>query len=89
MNAPLSLLLLIVVLLAPFALVAVLAARSRGSHFLRGHLDQMRYTNRDVARLVEEGDADGRRLDHELDAIRTRFEQQPSWPTSGVRSDSR
>jgi hypothetical protein len=56
---------------------------------LRRYLDEMRFTTPMVARLLEERDADGRRLDHDLDAIRTRFEQAPAWPTSGVRPDSR
>ena len=50
-------------------------------------LDQYRYTTPMVSRLAE--DADYRRMGHDIDAIRTRFEQQPTWPTSGVRADSR
>jgi hypothetical protein len=61
----------------------------RPLHRLRRYLDEMRFTTPMVARLLEERDADGRRLDHDLDAIRTRFEQAPTWPTSGVRPDSR
>jgi hypothetical protein len=55
--------------------------------YLRRLLDQYRYTTPMVSRLVE--DADYRRMGHDIDAIRTRFEQQPTWPTSGVRADSR
>ncbi|CAN5540855.1 hypothetical protein BH09ACT8_BH09ACT8_29880 [soil metagenome] len=61
----------------------------RPLHRLRRYLDEMRFTTTMVARLLEERDSDGRRMDHELDAIRTRFEQEPTWPTSGVRADSR
>lgn len=56
---------------------------------LRRYLDEIRFTTPMVARLLEERDADGRRLDRELDAIRTRFEQAPTWPTSGRRADNR
>ena len=34
-------------------------------------------------------DSDGRRLEHELDAIRTRFEHRPSWPASGALGERR
>ena len=30
-----------------------------------------------------------RRAEHDVDAIRTRFERQPSWPDSGVRGERR
>lgn len=40
-----------------------------------------------IGRLFEDDralDADLRRLGHDLDAVRTRFEEQPSWPQSGA-----
>jgi hypothetical protein len=89
MNTALNLLLLSIVVLAPFGLVAALASRSRGNGSLRWYLDQYRFTTPMVGRLLEGRDADTRRMGHDLDAIRTRFEQQPAWPTSGARADSR
>jgi hypothetical protein len=34
-------------------------------------------------------DADERRINHDLDAIRTRFEQHAVWPSSGVLGERR
>jgi hypothetical protein len=45
-----------------------------------------------VGHLFEEGtgrDADKRRISHDLDAIRTRFEEHPVWPSSGVLGERR
>ncbi len=53
-------------------------------HSLRHYLDGLRYNTATVARLLEDRDSDTRRIGHDLDAIRTRFEQQPTWPTSGA-----
>lgn len=35
------------------------------------------------------GEPDAPRIQHDLDAIRTRFEEQPFWPASGVRGERR
>ena len=56
---------------------------------LRRYLDELRFTTPMVARLLEERDSDTAGSDHDLDAIRTRFEQQPSWPTSGASGERR
>jgi hypothetical protein len=56
---------------------------------LRRYLDEYRFTTAMVSRLVEDRDADYRRVDHDLDAVRTRFERHPAWPRSGARADSR
>jgi hypothetical protein len=56
---------------------------------LRRYLDETRYTTAMVSRLLEDRDADYRRIDHDLDAVRTRFESHPAWPGSGARADSR
>jgi hypothetical protein len=89
MTTALHLLLLTIVLLSPFALVAALAAHSHRHWHLRWHLDQFRFTTPAIGRLFDDRDADNRRIGHDLDAIRTRFEQHPTWPTSGARGDSR
>jgi len=86
MNAVLNFLLLTFVLLAPFALVATLASRARRHGYLRWHLDQFRFSAPMLGRLVEE---DFRRIDHDANAIRTRFEEHPSWPASGARDERR
>lgn len=88
MNAALNFLLLSVVLLVPFALVATFASRARRDGYLRWHPDQFRFAAPMVGRLFGD-DADLRRTAHDIDAIRTRFEHQPSWPESGVRGERR
>jgi len=88
MSDLLTFLLLVAVLLAPFALVATFASHAHRGGYLRWHLDQFRFAAPMVGRLFED-DADLRRAEHELDAIRTRFERQPSWPDSGVRGERR
>ena len=40
-----------------------------------------------IAKLFDDADADARRVNREIDAIRTRFESQPQWPSSGVRCE--
>lgn len=83
MNTALNLFLLTVILLAPFALVAALASRPHRNGYLRGHLDQFRFATPTVGRLLEDRDSDSRRIGHDLDAVRTRFEEHPAWPGSG------
>lgn len=34
-------------------------------------------------------DRDGVRISHDTDAIRTRFERQPTWPSSGALGERR
>jgi hypothetical protein len=34
-------------------------------------------------------DRDAIRVDHDAEAVRTRFEQQPFWPASGALSEGR
>jgi hypothetical protein len=41
-----------------------------------------------LGRLFED-DPDRFRVAHDLDAIRTRFEQQPVWPASGATGERR
>jgi hypothetical protein len=50
---------------------------------IRRYLDGLRFTTPMVARLLEDRDSDSRRIGHDLDAVRTRFEQHPTWPSSG------
>jgi hypothetical protein len=43
-----------------------------------------------VGRLYDDGyDADARRVEHDLDAVRTRFEDHPVWPSPGVIGERR
>jgi hypothetical protein len=54
---------------------------------VRRYLDEFRFNTPMVAQLLE--DADYRRTDHDLDAIRTRFERSPAWPASGAMGERR
>lgn len=89
MTGLLNFLLLTALLLAPFAVVAALASRSHHDGALRRYLDRYRFDTQTVGRLFDDRDADFRRIDHDLDAVRTRFEDQPSWPSSGASGDRR
>jgi hypothetical protein len=55
---------------------------------LRLHADQFRVSAPMVGRLFD-NDADQRRISHDLDAVRTRFEQHPVWPSSGALGERR
>ncbi|MGJ6121855.1 hypothetical protein QN239_04680 [Mycolicibacterium sp. Y3] len=86
----------ILILLAPFALAITLGWLANRSHVLRFHVDQFRVptstwdrlfdTDPDVSRSSH---YDAARIQHELDAVRTRWEQSPSWPSSGVLGERR
>ncbi len=75
------------ILTSPFALTALLSWAAHRSGSLRVHLDQFRFAAPMSGRLFE--DRDAYRIRHDVDAIRTRFEQQPSWPSSGATGERR
>jgi hypothetical protein len=76
----------------PFAISATAAARARRAGHLRWHADQFRFAAPMTGQFFTD-DADFRRVGHDTDAIRTRFETQPSWPgrvdASAVRHERR
>ena len=76
------------ILLAPFALAAFLSWAANRSGYLRLHLDQFRWSAPMTGRLFFE-DRDSYRVHHDVDAIRTRFEQHPSWPVSSASGERR
>jgi hypothetical protein len=65
-----------------------MAWTAQRSHTLRIGLDQFRVSAPMRGRLSGD-DVDAPRMEHELDAIRTRFEAQPAWPTSGALGERR
>jgi hypothetical protein len=90
MTAAFTFLLLTVVLLAPFGLAAAIASVSHRDGTLRLHAGQFRASAPPVGRLYHDGhDADARRVEHDLDAVRTRFENHPVWPSPGVLGERR
>ena len=89
MNTILNFIVLAAIVLAPFALVATLASRARHGGHLRWHLDQFRFAAPPMAGRLFDDDADLRRVEHDVEAIRTRFELQPSRPLSGAPGERR
>jgi hypothetical protein len=84
MNALLTLL----ILLTPFAVAVAVAWAAQRSRTLRFGRDQFQVFAPMRGRLSRAG-LDAPRLTHEVDAIRTRFEAQPSWPMSGALGERR
>ena len=76
------------ILIAPFAVAAAFSWAAHRSDSLRLHLEQFRIAAPMSGRLFE-SDRDAFRVQHDVDAVRTRFEQQPSWPVSGSLSEGR
>ncbi|MGE2714708.1 hypothetical protein ACQI4L_11665 [Mycolicibacterium litorale] len=77
--------------IAPFALGAVLTWTAHRAGLLRWDLDQFRVWAPMAGRFDHrrDEDRDSYRIQHDLDAIRTRFEQSPSWPSSGALGERR
>jgi hypothetical protein len=72
-----DMLLTFLILAAPFAVATVLSWSSHRGRTTRTYLEG----------VVD--DADWYRIQHDADAVRTRFEQAPTWPASGVRGERR
>lgn len=72
---------------SPFALAALVAWFAHRSGSLRLNVDQFRWAAPMAGRLFE--DRDSLRVQHDLDAIRTRFEEHPSWPVSSASGERR
>jgi hypothetical protein len=79
--------LIFLILLSPFALAALLSWAANRSDSLRRHLDLFRVAAPMSGRMFE--DRDSYRVQHDLDAIRSRFEQQPLWPSSSATGERR
>ena len=77
------------ILISPFALATLLTWAAHRSGSLRMHLDQFRVSGPMTGRLFDHHDSDSYRVQHDLDAIRTRFEEQPAWPGPAVSSERR
>jgi hypothetical protein len=65
------------ILIAPFALAAALSWTAHRRNPMRTYL----------AGVSE--DRDDYRVEHDMDAIRTRFERSPVWPVSGAMGERR
>ena len=78
----------ILILIAPIAVAVALGWAARRSGVLRFRLDQFRMAAPMAGRVFAD-DRDLLRMEHDLDAIRTRFERQPAWPSSGAVGERR
>jgi hypothetical protein len=76
------------ILIAPFAVAAAVALAAHRSETVRFHLDQFKVSAPEWGRLFDD-DRDAYRVRHDVGAIRTRFEKQPSWPSSGATGERR
>jgi hypothetical protein len=76
---------------SPFALTAVLIWMARRAGHLRWGVDQFRVWAPMAGRFDSrrDEDRDSYRIQHDLDAIRTRFEEHPAWPASGALGERR
>ncbi|TFV60023.1 hypothetical protein E4P42_06530 [Mycobacterium sp. PS03-16] len=75
---------------APFALTAALAWVAHRNGILRLHLDQFRVFAPMRGRLSDgQEDRDFSRAQHDLEAVRSRFEEHPVWPSSGAVGERR
>ncbi|KMO79761.1 hypothetical protein BST22_14235 [Mycolicibacterium chubuense] len=83
-----SIALTFLILSLPFALAAALTWAAHRSGVLRLHREQFRFAAPLAGRLFED-DRDLSRVAHDVDAIRTRFERQPSWPRSSATGERR
>lgn len=81
----------VLLIIAPFALAAVLTWLAWRSGHLRLHLDQFRVSAPMMGGVADHwtGDRDALRTAHDLAAIRSRFEAHPAWPASGALGERR
>ncbi|WP_006243798.1 hypothetical protein [Mycolicibacterium tusciae] len=76
------------ILIAPVAVAVALSWAAHRTGTFRLRLDQFRMAGPMSGRFFE-NDRDAFRIDHDVDAVRTRFEKQPFWPGSGSVSEGR
>jgi hypothetical protein len=76
------------ILISPVLVAAALSWAAHRTGSLRFRLDQFRMAGPMSGRFFED-DRDLYRADHDVHAVRTRFEHQPVWPASGSLSEGR
>lgn len=81
-----NMLLAVLVMISPFAAAAALTWAAHRSDALRLRIDQFRVSAPMMGRLFDWGAA---QYPHDDDAIRARFERNPSWPSSGATGERR
>ncbi|MGV9800073.1 hypothetical protein ACWDTP_18700 [Mycobacterium sp. NPDC003449] len=81
----------LLIMVSPFAVAAALSWAAHRSNALRIHLDQFRVSAPMMGRLfdIDPPSYEVYRAEHDIDAIRTRFESDPVWPSPGVLGERR
>lgn len=81
----------LLIMISPFAVAAALSWAAHRSDALRIRIDQFRVSAPMVGRLfdIDPPDYEAYRVEHDLDAVRTRFEKNPSWPTPSALGERR
>ncbi|WP_441959517.1 hypothetical protein [Mycolicibacterium houstonense] len=74
----------LIILASPFVVAAAVSWAARRNNLMRFRLDLF-----DIPFRVGQPDYESYRAGHDLDAIRTRFERQPSWPSAGASGERR
>ena len=70
------------ILTVAFTVIALLVRVANRTSSRRLRLDQFRMAAPLSGRLFGDNDPDAYRIRHDVDAVRTRFEQHPHWPSS-------
>ncbi|MBS1693844.1 MAG: hypothetical protein JST91_16650 [Actinobacteria bacterium] len=78
----------LLILIAPFVLAATLSWAAHRAHILRFRRDGFPVAGPMAGRFADD-DRDALRIEHDLDAVRSRFEHHPSWPSSGATGERR
>ncbi|OBG88164.1 hypothetical protein A5699_17795 [Mycobacterium sp. E802] len=68
------------ILISPIAVAAVVSWAAHRDNVLRFRLDVFD---------IRQPDYEAYRADQDLDAVRTRFERQPCWPSAGASGERR
>ena len=76
------------ILISPVVVATAISWAAHRNGVLRLRLDQFRLAGPMSGRFFDD-DRDAIRVDHDAEAVRTRFEQQPFWPASGALSEGR
>jgi len=80
------------ILISPVVVAAAFSWAAHRTGSLRFRIDQFRMAGPMSGRFFNADSADDRdlyRVDHDIEAVRTRFERHPSWPASGSLSEGR
>lgn len=75
-----SVALALIILISPFAVATAVGWAARRSNILRFRLDLFD---------IDQPDYESYRAGHDLDAVRSRFEHHPAWPSAGVLGERR